>query len=193
MMSNKKLEVFPNCFDWSEELVAELQQEHDWELVAGFLDVDCTKRLVSEGYYENRQGRQLFVRDLPPVWMAKLHELIEQTTGYTGCLMAPRIIEYKEGEEFKEHCDHAVLRDGNIRTQSFCVYLTEPEAGGELYFNYGIVVRPRAGMVATFNPRLIHASLPVEGSVPKIMIVTWFVEEDDFEGETVFINAGEEE
>lgn len=185
--------VLPDAFDWADELMRELAEPHAWEAVAGYLDVECAERLVSADYYDNRQGDQLFVRDLPAVWMRRLRELIERTTGYAGPLMQPRVIIYREGQEFREHTDFPHLRDGHVRTHTLCAYLTEPEGGGELDFNHGVTIRPKPGLAVVFDPTFVHRSTPVQGAQAKVLIVTWFVAEDEpVDGEVAVIHADQQ-
>ncbi len=192
MTPHNKITIYPSAFAWSPELLSALDENKGrWENVAGFLDVDCERRLVSDDYYQHRQGKQLFLKDLAPAWLARLRELVEETTGYVGQLMQPRIVKYEKGDQFVLHRDWPQLSGNMVRTRSFCAYLTDTE-GGELYFKTGVRVCPRAGLVVVFEPNFEHASLIVAGDTPKVVIVTWFVEPDEWQGDSVILQATDE-
>ena len=192
MSPYNKITVLPGAFAWSRDLLRELAaSETLWEDVAGFLDVDCETRLVSDDYYEHRQGKQLFLKDLAPAWLSRLRDLIEETTGYTGQLMQPRVVKYEKGDQFLLHRDWPHLNGNMVRTRSFCAYLTDTD-GGELHFKTGVRVRPRAGLVVVFEPNFEHSSLIVHGETPKIVIVTWFVEPDEWQGDSITLVAANE-
>lgn len=89
------------------------------------------------------------------------------------------VLAYAPGQEYRPHRDYRPpesLRDdvpeaGN-RARTICVYLNEPEAGGETAFPVaGVTVEPQAGRAAIFDNLLpdgspdvdsLHAGLPVE-------------------------------
>jgi hypothetical protein len=89
------------------------------------------------------------------------------------------VLAYAPGQEYRPHRDYRPpesLRDdvpeaGN-RARTLCVYLNEPEAGGETAFPVaGVTVEPQAGSAVVFDNLLpdgspdadsLHAGLPVE-------------------------------
>ena len=89
------------------------------------------------------------------------------------------VLNYTPGQEYRPHRDYRApesLRNdapeaGN-RARTICVYLNEPEAGGETAFPVpGLTVEPQAGRAVIFNNLLpdggpdadsLHAGLPVE-------------------------------
>lgn len=88
------------------------------------------------------------------------------------------VLEYEPGQEYRPHRDYRppeslrndVPEAGN-RARTICVYLNEPEAGGETEFPVaGVKVEPRAGRAIVFDnllddgspdPDSLHAGLPV--------------------------------
>jgi hypothetical protein len=89
------------------------------------------------------------------------------------------VLRYRPGEEYRPHRDYrppgSIERDrpeaGN-RQRTICVYLNEPEAGGETEFPVaGLKVAPRAGRAVIFDnlhadgrpdTHSLHAGLPVQ-------------------------------
>lgn len=89
------------------------------------------------------------------------------------------VLRYRPGEEYRPHRDYrppgSIERDrpeaGN-RQRTICVYLNEPEAGGETEFPVaGLQVAPRAGRAVVFDnlhadgrpdTDSLHAGLPVQ-------------------------------
>lgn len=89
------------------------------------------------------------------------------------------VLRYRPGEEYRPHRDYrppgSIERDrpeaGN-RRRTICVYLNEPEAGGETEFPVaGLTVKPRAGRAVVFDnlhadgrpdTDSLHAGLPVQ-------------------------------
>jgi hypothetical protein len=89
------------------------------------------------------------------------------------------VLRYRPGEEYRPHRDYrppgSIERDrpeaGN-RQRTICVYLNEPEAGGETEFPVaGLTVAPRAGRAVIFDnlhadgrpdTDSLHAGLPVQ-------------------------------
>ncbi|MFC5568697.1 2OG-Fe(II) oxygenase [Lysobacter yangpyeongensis] len=89
------------------------------------------------------------------------------------------VLAYEPGQEYRPHRDYRSpesLRDdvpeaGN-RARTICVYLNEPEAGGETAFPVsGVTVEPQAGRAVVFDNLLadgspdvdsLHAGLPVQ-------------------------------
>ena len=89
------------------------------------------------------------------------------------------VLRYRPGEEYRPHRDYrppgSIERDrpeaGN-RQRTICVYLNEPEAGGETEFPVaGLKVAPRAGRAVIFDnlhadgrpdTDSLHAGLPVQ-------------------------------
>jgi TPR repeat protein len=89
------------------------------------------------------------------------------------------VLDYEPGQEYRPHRDYRppeslrgdVPEAGN-RARTICVYLNEPEAGGETEFPVaGVKVAPQAGRAVIFDNLLadgspdvdsLHAGLPVE-------------------------------
>lgn len=89
------------------------------------------------------------------------------------------VLRYEPGQEYRPHRDYRspeslrldVPEAGN-RARTICVYLNEPEAGGETQFPVaGVTVEPQAGRAVIFDNLLedgspdvdsLHAGLPVQ-------------------------------
>jgi prolyl 4-hydroxylase len=130
------------------------------------------------------------------------HPLIRQIEGKITSLMgiAPEHGEtiqgqrYAVGQQFKAHHDffftdqaywQEMQKVGGQRTWTAMVFLNQPEAGGQTYFEKaGVKVTPRTGNLLTWNnldqlgePNLfsLHQGLPVEAGL-KYIITKWYRE-----------------
>lgn len=82
------------------------------------------------------------------------------------------LLKYSEGEEYKSHYDDT---GGIGRVLSALVYLNDDFEGGETEFvNFGIKIKPRAGMLVLFpsDYSYRHISHPVTKGT-KYALVTW--------------------
>jgi predicted 2-oxoglutarate/Fe(II)-dependent dioxygenase YbiX len=82
------------------------------------------------------------------------------------------LLKYKEGQEYKAHCDDG---QGMNRVISSILYLNDDYEGGELEFvHMGIKIKPQAGMLILFPSSFpyTHIAHPVTGG-KKYALVTW--------------------
>ena len=90
-----------------------------------------------------------------------------------------QLLRYSGGQEYKKHYDGSTDIG---RTISALIYLNDDFEGGELEFpNYGITIKPQAGMLILFpsNFAYAHVAHPVRQGT-KYALVTWIRDRNNF-------------
>lgn len=178
--NNHDLQIYKNAFPFGRELIDACEAVGAWEPSRGYLTVDCEGPGFEPG--EHRKSQQHWLRGSAALdgLQEKVRSLIwryviageEVDCRGAPLFMTPRVHKYQRGDYFKDHSDWSQMQDA-IKVRSCLLFLNTVDEGGELMFKCdGKKIRPFGGTFLTYDPTLVHQSLPVISGT-KYICVSW--------------------